>query len=217
MTLEEWLACTNPKPMLEFLRGKVSDRKLRLIACACCRRIWDRITDERSRTAVEVAERFADGLATAGELHAACDAAHEASMAAAVLSATAWAAASAAGSASHPDAARIRGDGGAVGMAAYRGRAASRRWQCQVIRDVAGPFLFSPVSVAPVWLVWNDGIAPRLAQAIHDERAFDRLPILADALEDAGCTDRTILDHLRGPGPHVRGCWTIDLILSKDR
>jgi len=127
-------------------------------------------------------------------------------MAAALLSATAWAAASAAGSTSHPDiAARIRGDGGAVGMAAYRGRAASRHWQCQVIRDVTGPFFFHPVPVAPVWLVWNEGIAPRLAQAIYDERAFDRLPILADALEDAGCTDQTILDHLRGPGPMFAG------------
>jgi hypothetical protein len=54
-----------------------------------------------------------------------------------------------------------------------------------------------------------------LAQAIYDERAFDRLPILADAFEDAGCTEQTILDHLRGPGPHVRGCFALDLVLGK--
>jgi hypothetical protein len=54
-----------------------------------------------------------------------------------------------------------------------------------------------------------------MAQAIYNERGFDRLPILGDALEDAGCTDRDILDHCRGPGPHVRGCWAVDLLLGK--
>ena len=55
----------------------------------------------------------------------------------------------------------------------------------------------------------------KIAQGIYDERAFDRLPILADALEDAGCDNADILAHLRSPGPHVRGCWAVDLILGK--
>jgi hypothetical protein len=56
----------------------------------------------------------------------------------------------------------------------------------------------------------------RLARGIYDDRAFDRLPILADALEDAGCHDTAILDHCRQPGPHVRGCWVVDLLLGKE-
>ncbi|HEY7312366.1 MAG TPA: hypothetical protein VH643_23585 [Gemmataceae bacterium] len=62
---------------------------------------------------------------------------------------------------------------------------------------------------------WERGPVAELAQAIYDKRAFERLPVLADALEQAGCSDEEILGHLRGPGPHVRGCWVIDLILSK--
>src|SRR5262249_42145594 len=64
----EWLACVYPDPMLEFLRGKPSGRKLRLLAVACCRRVWDKFISQSSRRAVEVCERFADGLATRKEL-----------------------------------------------------------------------------------------------------------------------------------------------------
>jgi hypothetical protein len=71
---------------------------------------------------------------------------------------------------------------------------------------------FRQARVAPAWL---SPTTVALAQAIYEDRAFDRLPILADALEDAGCTDQTILDHLRGPGPHTRGCFALDLVLGK--
>jgi hypothetical protein len=69
--------------------------------------------------------------------------------------------------------------------------------------------------VETIWLSWNDGIVPKLAQAIYDDRVFDRLPILADALEEAGCTNADILNHCRRPGEHVRGCWVVDLLLGK--
>ena len=84
-----------------------------------------------------------------------------------------------------------------------------------LLRDVFGnPFRWTLLD--PSWLAWNDGTVHKIAQAIYDERAFDRLPILADALEDAGCDDADILRHCREPGEHVRGCWVIDLLLGKE-
>src|SRR5579872_3587894 len=81
MTEQEWLECTDPTPMLRFLQGKVADRKARLFACACCRRTWSLLRDERSREAIKVAEHYADKQASEEELHDALGAAwaaHEA-------------------------------------------------------------------------------------------------------------------------------------------
>jgi hypothetical protein len=74
---------------------------------------------------------------------------------------------------------------------------------------------FRPAAVDPTWLTWNCGTMVKLTKGIYDDRRFADLPILADALEEAGCQDQTILDHLRSPGPHVRGCWPLDLILGR--
>jgi hypothetical protein len=71
------------------------------------------------------------------------------------------------------------------------------------------------VAIDPAWLRWQDGAAVHIVKAIYDERRFQDLPILADALEEAGCTDPEILGHCRGTGPHVRGCWVVDAILGK--
>jgi hypothetical protein len=90
-----------------------------------------------------------------------------------------------------------------------------RMAQVSCIRDIFGnPFRPRP-SVDGSRLCWNDGTIPKLAQTIYEERAFDRLPILADALEEAGCTEAAILNHCRQPGMHVKGCWVVDMLLGK--
>jgi hypothetical protein len=94
------------------------------------------------------------------------------------------------------------------------GQAFERQAQVGLLRCIFGN-PFRPGAVDDAWLAWNDNAVRRMAQAIYNERGFDRLPILGGALEDAGCTDRDILDHCRGPGPHVRGCWAVDLLLGK--
>jgi hypothetical protein len=91
---------------------------------------------------------------------------------------------------------------------------AEERVQCGLLRDIVGPPIRPAVQGA--WLSSNGGAVRGLAEATYEERAFDLLPILADALEDAGCSDEALLGHLRGPGPHVRGCWVVDLILGKE-
>jgi hypothetical protein len=192
-------------PMLEFLREKATGRKLRLFACACCRRAWDLFTDPRARTAVETAEREADGQQDDG----------------------AWASAAADARTAYAEALDKWVHGLAVraterdAWTAAHGCATawSSRWHksalVAIVRDLfANPY--RPCSVAPAWLVWNDAIIPKLAQGIYEDRAFDGLPVLADALEEAGCLDAALLGHLRGPGPHARGCWAVDLLLKKE-
>lgn len=83
--------------------------------------------------------------------------------------------------------------------------------QVALLRDTFGNPL-RPVIADPAWLT---STAVALARTIYEERAFDRLPILADALEEAGCDNADVLTHLRGDGPHVRGCWALDLVLGR--
>lgn len=92
---------------------------------------------------------------------------------------------------------------------------AARHAQADLLREIVGNPFRTP-TVDPHWLVWSDGTIAKMARSIREERAFDRLPILADALEDAGCTDRDILDHCRGPNQHVPGCWVLELLLVVD-
>jgi hypothetical protein len=92
---------------------------------------------------------------------------------------------------------------------------AEREHVIPILRDIVGN-PFHSIQIERKRLAWNSGTLPKLAQTIYTDRAFDRLPILADALLDAGCDNAAILDHCRSPGPHVRGCWVVDLLLGKE-
>jgi len=101
--------------------------------------------------------------------------------------------------------------------AAYASRSHNpriKRRQVAILRDIINN-PFRPVSIDPDWLSWNDGTVQKIAQVIYGERAFDRLPIMADALEEAGCNNVEILNHCRQPEEHVRGCWVVDALLGK--
>lgn len=245
MTEQEWLECADPRLMLEFLRGKGSDRKLRLFACACCRSVWHLTPDERSRAAIDDAERCIDYLPdyllpskvfeqahrAAGEFNLQLAqhgqwpdlqqrrAEAAASAAASVLQQSsvfqfATPAEIAAGGASHCAALAIKYSARLSGIPARPSAKKERAAQCLGLRDIIGN-PFRPAAIDPAWLTWNDATCPKIAQAIYDERAFDRLPVLADSLEEAGCTDADILGHCRSGGEHVRGCWVVDLLLGK--
>ena len=92
--------------------------------------------------------------------------------------------------------------------------AAERSAQAVLLRDIT-PNPFQPVIFERSWLHWNDGCMPKLAQAIYDERRFADLAILADALEEAGCTNHDLLDHCRSVQEHLRGCWALDCVLAR--
>jgi hypothetical protein len=261
--------------MLKALRGGVGGRKRRLFAAACCRRVWPLLRDERSRAAVAVAERHADGLAGDGELAVARVGAWaavaewrrrgrrtRADAAALRAQQAAWAATAhpleaprlaaraaalaAAGAVRKQARARVVGSWGkglaavpvelapatwqALSLPAWWAvraeeaearaagdaqEAAERRRQAELLRELLGN-PFRPPTLDPAWLAWGDGTVARIARAIAEEGAFAQTPILADALEEAGCADERILEHLRGPGPHLRGCWALDLIVRGD-
>jgi hypothetical protein len=202
MTEAEWLQCTDSQKMLEFVQGKVSDRKLRLFACACCRTFWSFLTDIRSREAVEASELFADNLIRRGELRRAAGRASN------VLNLRYSPRLQLARSTANVPAAAL----------------ADLRWLVKnevaivLLHDIFGtpfrPALIDPQGLTPT--------VTSLAAAAYEGRSLPsgeldpaRFAVLADALEEAGCQDQSILDHLRSPGPHVRGCWPLDLILGR--
>jgi hypothetical protein len=230
MTEAEWLTCAEPDRMLwlPLIRNKISDRKLRLFACACCRRMWNLLTDERSRNVVEVAEKYADGLATQEELEAAREMARQAETSPVITGSTPL------GPAVHYTPGSVASSAAAIGtrfsprptaifMAIFAEKiagdraayAAERKEQAAIFRDLIGN-PFRPSAIAPASLDWNGGTVGKIALAIYHNREFDHLGIVADALEEAGCTDANILAHCRGPGSHVRSCWALDLVLVKN-
>ena len=241
---KDWVNQSDPTKMLKVVQSRASDRKFLLFACACCRRILDAISDERSRQAIEVAERYADGLATVEELRAAGHAARMASRAGLDAAAAAtllsscnafdaawalvdprqmwydafWGAAYYQPRGSEGSFAYFRGNPsreGQPGLVAQRKIKAEREAQANLLREILGNPSRLP-RFDPTWLVANDGVVVRLATAIYTDRTFAHLPILGDALEEAGCLSSEILGHLRAGGKHVRGCWVLDLLLGKE-
>jgi hypothetical protein len=222
MGARRWQKCDEPDELLLWLsedESRTSQRKNTLLGLACLRRVEDVLDDPRTSALLDVLERYADGAATREELS-------EARKAAAAA-----------------DGER-GGRGDAWGMAyralnefylsvpfttcqyaaaAYAERLCSpeKPWhrinaeegafQCHLLRDVFGD-PFRPGRIEPTWRT-PDVLA--LAGAVYQEKAFDRLPILADALEEAGCTDARVRKHCRGEGVHVKGCWVVDLVLGK--
>jgi hypothetical protein len=223
MTKRQWLACADPQKMLEHLGDKASDRKLRLFACACCRRVWPVLTG--SRHAVGLAERYADGRASDDEFY---DARGEAELI--------W---------DDPgfeeDVARQRPyqgystlwsseDNAAVAVEYCTRMAAQavagptgpgdpeRAAQCDLLRCITGD-PFRPAALSPACRTPQ---VVAVARAAYNRRNLPagtldlvRLAVLADALEEAGGTDPDILNHCRRPGVHVRGCWVVDLLLGR--
>jgi hypothetical protein len=226
-----WDACATPLPMLEFLRGKASERKLRLFAVACCRRIGSFIKDSKARDALAVAECFADGLVSDTQRSQARKAAQQAAQSRGVTriptapkwerraaSAVYWAAARSATDAAW-NAPVLAVDvlvwqaGGYSSCNILALMKTEQRAQADVLRDAFGnPFRPLP----SVEEFRRPTTVLGLAKAVYEEGRFADVPVLADALEETGCTDAEILAHLRGPGPHVRGCWVIDLLLGKE-
>ena len=222
MTETEWAASADPGAMVLALPTRAySARKSRLFVCSCCRRFWA-VAPPCVRALVELAERYSDKRYTRerfdkGEVAGALAALRNARPtstgpevcaieAAEHLfrrhrdqrTAAAWAVRAATND--------------RRGLFAGRDRRREQAVQAQLVRDIFGN-PFRPVAFDPRWRIAD---VTALARGIYEDRAFDRLPLLADALMDAGCDDEQVLSHCRGDGPHVRGCWVVDLVLGKE-
>jgi hypothetical protein len=258
MTEDEWLACNDPRKMLLFLERESRregattprqgewrlehpcqsrDRKFRLFACACCRRAWTHIPEDRNRDAVVAVEEFLEGKLSGSELESALGAS----------SAVEY---------------RVDGPGqrfewgywivknlgrgfykfaagGSALVVATQRRSMTKDQHARegqeapatVAEDVAqssqlrcifGDRGRLPEPLSPAILTWNDGTVVKIAQGIYEDRQMPegtldtgRLAILHDALLDAGCNDEELLTHCRNPEDPVRGCWALDLLLGK--
>ncbi len=220
MTEIEWMTSHDPWTMLHFVqRSKPSERKVRLFNAAICRRFWSYLP-EASKAILLRSELLADGL-----MQPTSDEPDLCGLANAAIAPF---------DRRYPTKQfpsreiRIQRDAAAAvcyavipnelwGAAGYFWEIdpAEKGTHSIIIRDVFGNF-FRPVALDASWLGWNGGTVLKLAEAIYDDRAFDLLPVLADALEEAGCHDADLLGHCRRPGEHVRGCWAVDLILCKE-
>jgi hypothetical protein len=216
VTDHEWERCTDPGPMLAFLGDghATSARKQRLCAVAWARALLRHAAEVPATQPLrdwlaappwlpqlEMAERYADGQADRQALRAARRETGGPYNLYLVVAGVAHFSFEAAGR--------------AVRSVQHEFGVPPDREVCDLTRCLFGNPLRPPPDILPSVLAWQDGTVVKLAQAIYDDRAFERMPVLADALEEAGCSDPQLLGHLRGPGPHVRGCWVVDVILGR--
>lgn len=236
MTEAQWRTCNDLGKMLDCLKAqhratttKAGRRKLRLFVCACCRQVWS-LLHSSSRLALECAENYADGLVGKDELKRA-ERASQAAMKA-TNGYLAWSATrgvreatqsnvSAALTATYWTWGALVRDPKTPGAVLQPQGKLAEESQRLLLRDIFGN-PFRSVVIDPAWPTWNDRTVPKLAQAIYDDRELPsghldagQLAVLADALEDAGCTSQDILGHCRSSGPHVLGCWPVDLLMGK--
>jgi hypothetical protein len=231
MTVAEWNACTGPTPMLSFLQGKISERKFRLFAAGCCRQLWGATADEATSAALAIVDQLAEAgtLRTwrgyvrvpAGQVVLDCGASDPLGPL------------SVGGEDAVPK--QVADSNIPTILKAMLGELACRRMnpallthllpfltnaglpavqQAILIRDIVR-YSLHPLRFRASWRTWNNGVCFKIAEGIYNERLFNQLPILADALEEAGCAEPDILNHCRQPGEHVRGCWVLDALLGK--
>jgi hypothetical protein len=204
MTEAEWRTCNEPEAMLEYCQHNAFNaRKNRLFAVACCRLIWNSLR-EWDRHAVDVSERYADGEASEEEFRQI-----EFGFMSGVISPVDYVVANARAASAWLDTRRLIEH--FVNLHSPSAIEIGLDVAVNYIREVYGN-PFRSVAVDPFWLTSN---VVTLAESIYQDRSFDGMPILADALMDAGCNNDDILNHCRQPGEHVRGCWVIDLLTGR--
>jgi hypothetical protein len=230
MTEAEWNACSDPARMLDWMReqGRLSSRKARLLALGYCRHALS-VFPRRGRAILEFGDEFADGVAGETDLEAlagdvlGCPLGRPAdSLALAEPVSRCWWLVMTLATARTDELIRLTNSiADAVPreteMAPHatlgsRARTETERsFQCELLRDlVTNPFR------PPAWIdAWRTSEVVALATAIYEQRSFDLMPVLGAAISDAGCTDEGILGHYGGRGPHVRGCWVVDLLLKR--
>lgn len=224
MTEQEWLACADPHTMLAFLGENRQARKYWLFSCAMAQKS-DWMNVEGYAAVVQTAEKMVEGQADMEDLRQCWVAYAERHCLPAdkqhlhiyedkpPIGPGSW---------NPPHLAVLTAL--LVGPAHFgyhweTSETYFSDWQqflCCLFRDIFGPLPFHVIRIDPTWLFRNDSTVRKLAQAIYDERAFDRMPILADALEDAGCANADILNHCRSTELHVKGCWVVDALLGKE-
>lgn len=234
LTEAEWLSCQNPQAMLGVLKDarRLSERKLRLVAVACCRCVWDLLSNDASRCSVDCAERYVEAEISARDLYSAClRASHAARSGQGATVEKNWAAAWV--SVKDPlNAARSVLQATSAGYLHVNRGMEPHEWhtvpgmnraeQTSVLREVfSNPFALLP-QIDPAHLAWQDETPVKLARSAYDLRSLPsghldngRLAVLADSLEEAGLVNDEVLSHLRSAGPHYRGCWALDLVLGR--